>query len=201
MKKTIAIIAIIFCVLATSTVFATSAQQQTIDSLSGTTQQAIDNLTGGSKENNNVESESEVVALDEEKENSKDTSNVSNTESTTTIKSEETKKTDSTESNSATSKIVDMKDKEKKTLEDYQQAYGSDAYGLTAYVLSRIQIYSIPFCFLGIAISAIYQYVLGIRKLDTRDKGFAIMISIITIFVIAQVLPLIFAIVVKGWRG
>ena len=102
---------------------------------------------------------------------------------------------------SATSKIVDLKEKEKKTLEDYQKAYGSDTYGLTAYILGRIQIYSIPFCFLGIAISAIYQYVLGVRKLDTRDKGFAIMISIITIFVIAQVLPLIFAIVVKGWRS
>ena len=98
-------------------------------------------------------------------------------------------------------KLVEMKDTEKKTLEDYQASYGSESYGLTAYILNKVQIYSIPFCFLGIAISAIYQYVLGIRKLDTRDKGFAIMISIITIFVIAQVLPLIFAIVVKGWRG
>ena len=88
-----------------------------------------------------------------------------------------------------------------KTLEDYKKAYGDDTYGLTAYILNKVQIYSIPFCFIGITISAIYQYVLGIRKLDTRDKGFAIMISIITIFVIAQVLPLIFAIVVKGWRG
>lgn len=102
---------------------------------------------------------------------------------------------------STVSKIVDFKDKEKNTLEDYKQAYGSESYGLTAYVLNRIQVYSIPFCFLGIALSAIYQYVLGIRKLDTRDKGFAIMISVITVFVIAQVLPLIFAIVVKGWRG
>ena len=99
------------------------------------------------------------------------------------------------------SQLVEIKNKEKKTLEDYKVAYGSETYGLTAYILSRVQVYSIPFCFLGIAISAIYQYVLGIRKLDTRDKGFTIMISIITIFVIAQVLPLIFTIVVKGWRG
>ena len=97
--------------------------------------------------------------------------------------------------------LVEMKEDEKKTLEDYQKAYGSEAYGLTAYILNKVQIYSIPFCFVGIAISAIYQYVLGIRKLDTRDKGFAIMISIITIFIIAQVLPLIFAIVVKGFRN
>jgi len=106
-----------------------------------------------------------------------------------------------TEKNEAVSQLVEMKDNEKKTLEDYQKAYGSETYGLTAYVLNKVQVLSIPFCFVGIAISAIYQYVLGIRKLDTRDKGFAIMISIITIFIIAQVLPLIFAIVVKGWRG
>lgn len=99
------------------------------------------------------------------------------------------------------SQLVEIKDNEKKTLEDYQNAYGSETYGLTAYILNKVQIYSIPFCFVGIAISAIYQYVLGIRKMDTRDKGFAIMISIVTIFIIAQVLPLIFAIVVKGWRG
>ena len=91
---------------------------------------------------------------------------------------------------------------EKKSLEDFVKAYNdNETYGLTAYILSKVQQYSIPFCFIGVVISAIYQYILGIRKLDTRDKGFAIMISIITIFIIAQVLPLIFAIVVKGWRG
>lgn len=108
--------------------------------------------------------------------------------------------TQSTQSETV-NQLVQLKDREKTTLEDYQNAYGSETYGLTAYILNRVQVYSIPLCFIGIAISAIYQYVLGIRKLDTRDKGFAIMISIITIFIIAQVLPLIFAIVVKGWRG
>jgi len=142
MKKTIAIIAILFCIFGTSVAFAANEEK-------------IGN-------------------------------NMKNVETT---------------QNSAISKIVENKAKEKKTIEDYKEAYGSDTYGLTAYVLNRVQIMSIPFCFLGIALSAIYQYVLGIRKLDTRDKGYAIMISVITIFIIAQVLPLIFAIVVKGWRG
>ena len=97
--------------------------------------------------------------------------------------------------------LIQIKDKELKEIEDYKQAYGSDSYGTTAYMLNKVRIYSIPFCFVGIALSAIYQYVLGVRKLDVRDKGFALMISIITIFVICQVLPLIFAIVVKSWRG
>lgn len=150
MKKTFAIIAIILCILGSTTVFATNTNKNT--------------------KTNSTKAEQSTIQNDEK-------------------------------DKSVTSQLVEMKDNEKKKLEDYQEAYGSESYGLTAYVLSRIQIYSIPFCFLGIAVSAIYQYVLGIRKLDVRDKGFTIMISIVTLFIIAQVLPLVFAIVVKGWRG
>lgn len=100
-----------------------------------------------------------------------------------------------------TGKIIEMRDKELKTLQEYKDAYGTEAYGLTAYLLNKIRIYSIPFGFVAIIIAAIYQYILGIRKLDVRDKGFALMIASVTIIVICQVLPLVFAIVVKGWRG
>ena len=89
------------------------------------------------------------------------------------------------------SKLVELKDKELKTLEDYKVAYGSDTYGLTAYMLHKVQVYSIPIGFIAIAIG----------KLDVRDKGFGLMIASITLLVICQVLPLVFAIVVKGWRG
>lgn len=100
-----------------------------------------------------------------------------------------------------TSKLIELKEKELNTLEEYKEAYGSDAYGLTAFLLNRIRIFSIPFGFVAIIIAAIYQYVIGIRKLDVRDKGFALMITTITLVVICQVLPIVFAIVVKGWRG
>ncbi len=99
------------------------------------------------------------------------------------------------------SQLVQIKEKELNSLEDYKKAYGSDSYGLTAYLLNKVRIYSIPFCFIGIAVGAIYQYVIGIRKIDVRDRGFGLIISFVTIFVICQVLPLIFAIVVKSWRG
>ena len=102
---------------------------------------------------------------------------------------------------STTGKIIEIKDKELKTLEEYKEAYGSDAYGLTAFLLNKIRVYSIPFGFVAIIIAAIYQYIIGLKKLDVRDKGFALMIASVTIVVICQVLPLIFAIVVKGWRG
>lgn len=103
--------------------------------------------------------------------------------------------------NDSTVNLVQMKDRELETLQDYQEQYGDDTYGLVAYILNIIRIYSIPLGFLGIAVSGIYRYIIGIRKLDVRDKGFGAMIGIITVMVICQVLPLVFAIVVKGWRG
>ena len=103
--------------------------------------------------------------------------------------------------NKGAGQLVEIKEKAEKKLQDYKDEYGSDTYGFAAYVLNMIRIYSIPCCFIGIAIGAVYQYVIGIRKLDERDKGFHMIIGFVTILVIAQVLPLIFAIVVKGWRG
>ena len=99
------------------------------------------------------------------------------------------------------SKIIKIKENELKDLEDYKKAYDSDTYGFTAYVLNKIRIFSIPLCFLGIVVGAIYQYVIGIRRLDIRYKGFYLMIAFITVLVICQVLPLIFVIVAKGWSN
>ena len=101
----------------------------------------------------------------------------------------------------ATGKLIEIKDKELKTLEDYRNAYGSDSYGLTAFLLNKVRIYRKPIGFVTIIIAAIYQYIIGLKKLDVRDKGFGLMIASITLVVICQVLPLVFAIVVKGWRG
>lgn len=97
--------------------------------------------------------------------------------------------------------LVEIKESAKGAMNEYIEKYGSKPFGVAAYILNGIRIYSIPFCFIGIAIGSIYQYVLGIRKLDVRDKGFMLIITFVTILLICQVLPLIFAIVVNGWRG
>ncbi len=109
--------------------------------------------------------------------------------------------TDEIISNETKSKLVKIKDQELQSIEDYKEAYGNDTYGLVAYILNKIRVYSIPFGILGIAISAIYQYVIGIRHLESHYKGFNTMIAVITLLVICQVLPLVFAIIIKGWRG
>lgn len=102
--------------------------------------------------------------------------------------------------NETESKIVQLKEKEMKSLEDYRERYGSDSYGLTAYILHKIQVYSIPFCFLGILVGGIWNYVIGIRHLEAQEKGLAMMVSFVTLTIICQVLPLVFTIVVKFGR-
>lgn len=97
--------------------------------------------------------------------------------------------------------IIQMKESSKAKVQDYIEKYGSTPYGVAAFILNVLRIYSIPCCFIGIAVGSIYQYVIGIRKLDTRDKGFALIVTFVTILLICQVLPLIFAIVVNFWRG
>lgn len=105
------------------------------------------------------------------------------------------------EQKNTTNELIEMKEDTKTSIDKYVETYGSESYGMTAYVLNTVRIYSIPLCFIGIVVGALYQYVLGTRRLDMKQKGFGLIILFITILVICQVLPLIFAIVVKGWRG
>ena len=103
--------------------------------------------------------------------------------------------------NETESKIVEIKETETKNLADYQEKYGSKVYGTIAYILHLVQIYSIPFCFLGLAIGAIHKYVIGIRKLDTLENGMGLMVTFTILLIICQILPLAFAVFIKFGRG
>ena len=115
-----------------------------------------------------------------------------------TVYAAQNEDTDETLKAESTGRLLELKTHELNTIEDYKEKYGSDTYGVTAYILDRVRIYSIPLVFIGIAFSAIYQYVIGLKKLDIRDKGFNSMIAIITIGVICQILPIVFAIVITS---
>lgn len=97
--------------------------------------------------------------------------------------------------------LMEIKEETKTEMDEYTRKYGSESYGMTAFILDKVRLYSIPFCFIGIAVGALYQYVLGTRRLDMKQKGFGLIVAFITLLVICQVLPLIFAIVVRGWGG
>ena len=95
------------------------------------------------------------------------------------------------------SNLIKLKEEQLKTLDQYVEKYGSKAYGWTAYILHGIQVYSIPLCFLAISISAIYRFIIGARHMGNAEKGLGLMVTFVTLTIICQVLPLIFAIVVK----
>jgi len=96
--------------------------------------------------------------------------------------------------------ILEVKNEVNDEMDEYTRKYGSESYGVAAFILDKVRLYSIPICFIGIAVGALYQYVMGTRRLDMKHKGFGLIIASVTILVICQVLPLIFAIVVNGWR-
>ncbi len=95
--------------------------------------------------------------------------------------------------------LIELKENQAKSLEEYKAKYGSDSYGFTAYVLHVVQVYSIPFCFLGIIISTIYR-IIGARHLENAEKGLGMIVAVVTLTIICQVLPLVFALVVKLGR-
>ena len=95
------------------------------------------------------------------------------------------------------SRIIQIKEEQIKTLDEYKEKYGSDAYGLTAYILHVVQVYSIPLCFMAIAISAIYRFIIGTRHMENLEKGTAMIVGFVTLTIICQVLPLVFAVVIK----
>ena len=101
---------------------------------------------------------------------------------------------------SSNGNLLKLKESQAKSLEEYKQKYGSDSYGLTAYILHVVQIYSIPFCFIGIIISIIYKVIIGSRHLANAEKGLGMIVAVVTLTIICQVLPLIFALVVKLGR-
>lgn len=116
----------------------------------------------------------------------------------TTVNATETKESQEVLKGESTGTLLKLKTHESETIEDFKKEYGSDTYGVTAYILDKIRFFSIPLAFIGLAFSGIYQYVIGLKRMDVRDKGFNSMIAIITIMVICQILPLVFAIVVTS---
>ena len=98
--------------------------------------------------------------------------------------------------------VLEVKDDMKQKKQEYTEKYGDEAYWFAGYVIEEIvQPYSIPLCFLGIAVGLVFQYVMGTRRMDYKHRGFGLVIVFVTILVICQLLPFIYALVVTGWRG
>lgn len=97
--------------------------------------------------------------------------------------------------------ITQLKQKNNKKLNSYIEKYGSDGFGFFAYFLNVIQRYSIPICVLIFVIGAFYYYVISIKKFVEGERGYAMIVSSIIFLIIAQVAPLVFALIVTIGRS
>ena len=194
MKKTIIIFGIILSILLiksntnAASVYQTQAEQQINNGQVQYTQQAQATAQAVMQNNNaNANANQQQLVYSQNKSD--------------TIAQATNKKDEGLISEHTKGQLIEIRTKELKSIEDYQKQYGNAAFGVVAYILDKVRIYSIPLAILGIAVSAIYEYVLGTRHMEALDKGFNSMIAVVTALVVCQLLPLIFAIIVRGWRG
>ena len=203
MKKTIIIFGIILSILLiksntnAASVYQTQAEQQINNGQSQYAQQAQAQTTAQVNEN----TETAQAVMQNNNANANQQQLVYSQNKSDTIAQATNKKDEGLISEHTKGQLIEIRTKELKSIEDYQKQYGNAAFGVVAYILDKVRIYSIPLAILGIAVSAIYEYVLGTRHMEALDKGFNSMIAVVTALVVWQLLPLIFAIIVRGWRG
>ena len=203
MKKTIIIFGIILSILLiksntnSASVYQTQAEQQINNGQVQYSQQQAQATTQQVNENG----ETAQAVMQNTSANTNQQQVVYSQNKSDTIAQATNKKDEGLISEHTKGQLIEIRTKELKSIEDYQKQYGNPAFGVVAYILDKVRIYSIPLAILGIAVSAIYEYVLGTRHMEALDKGFNSMIAVVTALVVCQLLPLIFAIIVRGWRG
>jgi len=96
------------------------------------------------------------------------------------------------------SQILSFRQQMESDIQKFVERYGQ-AYGIVAYILNRLQVFSIPICFAGLAISGTLTYVINAKRMDQRQRGWNIMIGFLLFLVICQILPLAFALATVSW--
>lgn len=98
------------------------------------------------------------------------------------------------------SELLNKKNTVQKEFSKYKREYNnSTTNALVAIILDKLRIISIPIFILIMIGTIIYQYIVGARKKDFYAKGHTIRKLAIGGLLIVQILPFIFALIVKGW--
>lgn len=96
--------------------------------------------------------------------------------------------------------LLKLKDQSRDSLTKYKEKYKNNVvYGTIAYVLNIVRLASVPFFVIGYLISIVYEFIVGMKRREMVRKGRGMRITLGSAFIMAQVLPLVFAIVIKFW--
>ena len=97
-------------------------------------------------------------------------------------------------------RLLGLRDSSLKTLEKYRNEYrNSIISGTIAYILHMLSLISIPIVVILLIVSYVYDSVIGLKTRSLYNKGRLIRFHVLTFFVACQLMPLIFATVIKGW--
>lgn len=97
-------------------------------------------------------------------------------------------------------RLLGLRNSSLKTLEKYRNEYrNSIIYGTIAYILHMLSLISIPILVILLIVSYVYDSVIGLKTRSLYNKGRLIRFHVLTFFVACQLMPLIFATVIKGW--
>ena len=97
-------------------------------------------------------------------------------------------------------RLLGLRDSSLKTLEKYRNEYrNSIIYGTILYILHTLSLISIPIVVILLIVSYVYDSVIGLKTRSLYNKGRLIRFHVLTFFVACQLMPLIFATVIKGW--
>ena len=97
-------------------------------------------------------------------------------------------------------RLLGLRDSSLKTLEKYRNEYrNSIIYGTIAYIFHMLSLISIPIVVILLIVSYVYDSVIGLKTRSLYNKGRLIRFHVLTFFVACQLMPLIFATVIKGW--
>ncbi len=119
------------------------------------------------------------------------------TETTQSSKDENTE-LDNPYGNASKVTISRLKTKEEKIAYYTEALGGNKTNGVVLYWLNVVKDYSVPVCFVLLVIAALNFFIIGNKKLDRREKGFSMLVTLIVGLIVFQVLPFLFAIIVAG---
>lgn len=98
--------------------------------------------------------------------------------------------------NASSTTINNLSEKDRKIEENTKALKGNRTNGTVLYYLELARLYSYPVIFVLMVIASLNYFIIGNKKLDKRESGFRMLVTLIVGLIVFQILPLIFAIIV-----
>ncbi len=98
--------------------------------------------------------------------------------------------------NASSTTINNLTSKDKE-IEEYTKALkGNRTNGTVLYYLKQARLYSYPVIFVLMVIASLNYFIIGNKKLEKRENGFRMLVTLVVGLIVFQILPLLFAILV-----